>query len=80
MKKNPVMNYNSFMSAFKSAAGGYSKKANVANKDAKDKSSTNQEMSDESIKGAVTAPISKFTKEHLAKVKSTKVVGNGTKK
>ena len=42
MKKNPVMNYNSFMSAFKSAEGKYSKKANIANKDAGEKK-TDQE-------------------------------------
>ena len=79
MKKNPVMNYNSFMSAFKSAESGYSKKANVANKDAGAKK-FNQELSTGSIKGSGTASLSKFTKEHLSKVKSGKVVGNGKKK
>ena len=79
MKKNPVMNYNSFMSAFKSAEGGYTKKANVANKDAGNKK-INQELADDSIKGAGTASLSKFTKDHLTKVKNGKVVGNGSKK
>jgi hypothetical protein len=79
MKKNPVMNYNSFMSAFKSAEGGYSKKANIANKDAGAKK-FNQELSAASIKGSGTPQLSKFTKEHLAKVKNIKVVGNGSKK
>ena len=31
MKKNPVMNYNQFMRAFKSAEKGYGKSANVSN-------------------------------------------------
>lgn len=67
------MNYNSFMSAFKSAESGYSKKANIDNKDAGEKK-IDQELSDESIKGAGTAPLSKFTKEHLSKVKKANVV------
>jgi hypothetical protein len=79
MKKNPVMNYNSFMSAFKSAVGGYSKKANIANKDAGAKK-INQGLSNNPISGASTASISKYTKEHLARVKKSKVVGNGKKK
>ena len=75
MKKNPVMNYNQFMTAFKSAEKGLSKKANIANKDAKG-SKVDQELADEPIKGVSTGAISKYTKEHLSKVKSKKIVGS----
>jgi hypothetical protein len=71
MKKNPVMNYNSFMSAFKSAEGKYSKKANISNKDAGDKK-INQELGE--VKGSGTSTIGKFTKEHLASVNKKNIV------
>lgn len=74
MKKNPVMNYNQFMSAFKSADKGYGKKANVSNKDSKAGSKVNQEMAKDAIKGKATGAISKYTKEHLSKVKSKNIV------
>ena len=74
MKKNPVMNYNQFMTAFKSAEKGYGKSANVSNKDAKTSSSVNQEMAKDAIKGKATGAISKYTKEHLARVKSKNVI------
>lgn len=77
---NPVMNYNQFMSKFKSAEAGYSKKANTSNNDAKSVSGEGKETTDGPIKGSGTASLSKFTKEHLAKVKSGNVVGNGKKK
>ena len=67
------MNYNSFMSAFKSAEGNYSKKANIDNKDAGEKK-IDQELAADPIKGKDTAPLSKFTKEHLSKVKKANVV------
>jgi len=73
MKKNPVMNYNSFMSAFKSAEGKYSKKANIANKDAGEKK-IDQELADDQIKGKGTAPISKYTKEHLSRTNKKNIV------
>jgi hypothetical protein len=73
MKKNPVMNYNSFMSAFKSAEGKYSKKANVSNKDAGDKK-INQELATGEVKGSGTAAVSKYTKEHLAIVNKKNIV------
>ena len=72
--KNPVMNYNQFMSSFKSGEKAYSKKADIKNKDAKDKSSTNQELATDQVKGSGTSAINKYTKEHLAKVKSGKVI------
>lgn len=75
MKKNPVMNYNQFMSAFKSAVKGYGKKANTSNKDAKSGSKVNQEMSAGAASGKQTGAISKFTKEHLSKVKAKNIVG-----
>ena len=71
MKKNPVMNYNSFMSAFKSAEGKYSKKANISNKDAGDKK-INQELGE--VKGSGTSNLSKFTKEHLSSVNKKNIV------
>jgi hypothetical protein len=74
MKKNPVMNYNQFMSAFKSAENGYGKKANVSNKDAKGTSKVDQEMAKDVIKGKATGAISKYTKEHLSRVKSKNVI------
>jgi hypothetical protein len=49
--KNPVMNYNQFMSVFKNASKGYSGKANVANKDAKTGSNVKQELASDPIKG-----------------------------
>lgn len=73
MKKNPVMNYNSFMSAFKSAEGKYSKKANIVNKDAGEKK-INQELAEDEVKGSGTAPVSKYTKEHLASVNKKNIV------
>jgi hypothetical protein len=74
MKKNPVMNYNTFMAAFKSAESGYSKKANVANKDAGAKK-IDQDLATDEVKGSGSAPIGKYTKEHLSKVKSKNIVG-----
>lgn len=74
MKKNPVMNYNQFMSAFKSADKGYGKKANVANKDAKSGGKVDQELANDPIKGKATGAISKYTKEHLSKVKAKSIV------
>ena len=65
--KNPVMNYNQFMSVFKSAANGYSGKGNVSNKDAKSASGINQGMS--SVSGKGTPHIDKYTKQHLANIK-----------
>ena len=73
MKKNPVMNYNSFMSAFKSAEGKYSKKANIANKDAGEKK-IDQELAEDQVKGKGTASINKFTKEHLSKTNKKNIV------
>lgn len=65
--KNPVMNYNQFMSVFKGAANGYSGKGNVANKDAKSNSSINQGMS--SVSGKGTPHIDRYTKQHLTNIK-----------
>ena len=73
MKKNPVMNYNSFMSAFKAAEGKYSKKANVVNKDAGDKK-IDQKLAEDQVKGSGTSDLSKFTKEHLSSVKAKNIV------
>jgi hypothetical protein len=67
--KNPVMNYNQFMSVFKSASTAYAKKANTASKDAKTNSSIKQEMSGEAIKGKGTPSLDKHTKQYLANVK-----------
>jgi hypothetical protein len=69
MMKNPVMNYNQFMSVFKSASNAYSKKANVASKDAKSNSSIKQELSGEVIKGKGTPNLDRHTKQYLANVK-----------
>lgn len=73
MKKNPVMNYNSFMSAFKSAEGKYSKKANIANKDAGEKK-IDQDLAEDQVKGKGTASIEKYTKEHLTKTAKKNIV------
>jgi len=73
MKKNPVMNYNSFMSAFKSAEGKYAKKANLSNKDAGAKK-INQGLAQDQVKGSGTGAIGKYTKEHLARVTKKNVV------
>jgi hypothetical protein len=67
--KNPVMNYNQFMSVFKGAANGYSGKGNVANRDAKSGSGINQGMVTGPISGKGTAHLDKYTKQHLANVK-----------
>lgn len=67
--KNPVMNYNQFMSVFKGAEKGYSGRANVSNKDAKTGSKVNQDLSNNPISGKGTPHIDKFTKQHLANVK-----------
>lgn len=77
---NPVMNYNQFMSKFKGAAAGYTKKADIKNDDAKAVSGEGKETTEGPVKGAGTTQINKYTKEHLAKVKSSNVVGNGKKK
>jgi len=61
------------MSAFKSAEGKYSKKANITNKDNGGKTINQSLASGSSIKG--TAAIDKFTKEHLAKVNKKNIVG-----
>lgn len=71
--KNPVMNYNTFMSAFKSADKNYSKKANIDNKDAGEKK-IDQDLSSEASNGKATAPISKYTKEHLASINKKNIV------
>lgn len=68
------MDYNQFMSAFKSAEGGYTKKANVDNKDAKTDTKIDQDLSKEGQEGKDTAPLSKYTKEHLATVKKENIV------
>lgn len=73
MKKNPVMNYNTFMSAFKSAEGKYSKKANISNKDAGAKK-INQDLAADQVKGNGTPAISKFTKENLSRAKKKNIV------
>jgi hypothetical protein len=77
--KNSVMNYNQFMSVFKSAASGYSGKGNVANKDAKSAAGINQGMVTGPISGKNTAHLDKFTKQHLANIKK-KSASMGSKK
>lgn len=72
--KKVCMNYNEFMTAFKGADKNYGKKANVANKDSKTESKTDQDLATGEVKGKATAPISKYTKEHLSTVKSKNVV------
>ena len=68
--KNPVMNYNQFMSVFKNASKGYGGKANVANKDAKTGSSVKQELASGPVEGKGTPHIDRLTKQHLANVKN----------
>ena len=67
--KNPVMNYNQFMSVFKNSSKGYSGKANVANKDAKTGSNVKQELASGPIKGKGTPHIDRLTKQHLTNIK-----------
>jgi len=64
---NPVMNYNQFMACFKKAA--YKGKANLANKNAADKSKINQGLIVGPIKGKKTPYLDKYTKQHLASIK-----------
>lgn len=78
--KNPVMDYNQFMAAFKGASAGYSKRANVANGDAKAASKVKQDLANDPIKGKGTAHLDRFTKSHLNMVKSKKSMRGGSKK
>jgi len=77
--KNPVMNYNQFMSVFKNASKGYAGKANTANKDGKSNSKVNQELATGPVSGKGTPHIDRFTKQHLSNVKKKKS-STGSKK
>lgn len=79
--KKVCMNYNQFMTKFKSASSGYTKKASDASLDSKTGSGKADSTSTGPVKGAGTAAISRFTKEHLSNVKGkTTVKKAGTKK
>jgi hypothetical protein len=67
--KNPVMNYNQFMSAFKNSSKGYNGKGNTANSDAKTDSKVGQDLATGPIGGKGTPHIDRFTKQHLSNVK-----------
>ena len=70
---NSVMNYTQFMSACKSAVAKYGAKGDIKQqKEGSDKSKTNQDLA--TLGGKGTASLERYTKEYLAKVKSTKVV------
>ena len=74
------MSYNEFMTKFKNAESGYSKKANTTNKDAKTGSGEGKDLSNGPIKGTGTPSIGKFTKEHLSNVKGKSSVKSAGKK
>ena len=67
--KNPVMNYNQFMSVFNNASKGYAGKGNVANADYKNDSKVNQELAPGPISGKGTPHIDRFTQKHLSNIK-----------
>ena len=67
--KNPVMNYNEFMSVFNNASKGYSGKGNVANADSAHDSKVNQELAAGPINGKGTPHIDRFTQKHMSNIK-----------
>ena len=70
--KNKVMNYKEFISV--SQGVNKATKADIANKDSKDKSSVKQELSADPISGKGTSHLDSFTKKYLASVKAKNIV------
>lgn len=70
--KNKVMNYKEFISA--STGVNNAAKADISNKDAKDKSGVKQELAADPISGKGTSHLDSFTKKYLASVKAKNVV------
>lgn len=64
--KNPVMNYNQFMAAFKKSAAGYSGKADIDNDDANGTAKVDQEMAEGPVKGKGTPQLSAATKKFMS--------------
>jgi len=73
-KKNPVMNYNQFMSIFKSAAKKYATKGNKDSKDSTKASKIKQDLAS-GVKSKGTPNLDKYTKGFLKKAKKRNVVG-----
>tara|TARA_B100000497_G_scaffold74389_1_gene83354 strand:- start:316 stop:537 length:222 start_codon:yes stop_codon:yes gene_type:complete len=70
--KNKVMNYKEFMAVCNSC--GTIVKSNISNKDAKTKSSVNQGMNSDIIKGKNTSHLDRFTKAYKNTVKGRSIV------
>ena len=73
-KKNPVMNYNQFMSIFKSAAKKYASKGNKDSKDSTKASKIKQDLATSGVKSKGTPNLDKYTKGFLKKAKKRSVV------
>lgn len=73
-KKNPVMNYNQFMSIFKSAPKKYGTKGSKDSKDTTKTSKINQELASDGAKAKKTPALDKYTKQHLGTVKKKNIV------
>lgn len=66
------MNYKEFMAVCNSC--GTIVKSDISNKDAKDKSSVNQGMNSDVVKGKNTSHLDRFTKAYINTVKGRSIV------